>query len=1767
MLFKRVFLVVLLLLKFTSYSQVNLTAGAPTYFENFNTLANTGTPTWTDNTTPLVGWYSTKNGTTYGINTGSNNANNVYSFGASLATDRALGAISTATTHRFAVRIKNNDPVQSITSLTINFTGEHWRVNTTTQALVFEYQKGATALATGTWTADTNLDFGNLSTGAAAAIDGTLPANQAAKSSTITITLAPGEEIWLRWTKSATNSHGLAIDDLNIAATFVSPCTPPTNPSGSITGTTPACSSTTLTYTGTATAPVVNYWQTTATGISTANNAASPLAVTTSGSYFVRAYDPTSGSGCWSTTAVGPYAVVINPAPTITIQPSNQSIAAAQNTTFSVITSNATAYQWQVSTDSGATWTNLTNTGVYTTVTTATMNITGATFAMNGYQYRCVVSGTAPCAAVNSTAATLSVVNAINTIADLGTQVTAAFVPQATLDHVIFKFQVSPTVTTNLQGIANVVTAGTYVSADIVNLKVRYSVDNLLDAADVTLSTLTTPGAAGTKTFPAFTAQSITGGTTGYIFITADVSGTAVVGNTISLNAVTTANLIFSLGTKTGTTTAGGTQTIAPSAPLVPASFTKGCTTNTTQILNWTAPASGSYDGYIVVARQGGLNPHAITSLVASSQTFNTDFSLAPTYGSTAPLSRVIYIGTGTTATITGLTTGATYVFEIYTFRNNGPTNSVYSTTSRTTTQVIGLNNVTSASSTAGNTTGLIGWVNPNAICYDQVLVVVTSAAGITFTPSGDGSAYTANPAFTAFNQVVYASSGNNVNITGLTNGVTYYVEIFVRFGTQWSTGVEVSCTPQNIVPTVFKTGDLLLIAYNNNAAGGDDDIRLVTLVDVNPGTSFLWTNATYETGGSPAANVRTDKWYECRADIAPTGNVPYLEFTYNGATPIPAGSVFCITTDNGGTATVISCVSPSGTTYTTFTISGKSADGNSLLSHTSVNVSTSNPDSMFLMQGYFTYNASGSTFTGTVLSGVQDGGLWYTLADDLSGVVTPSANLRRSRKHPALECASLQANTTTGTYARSYTVSPAATYTVGNRAYLIGNIVNYSTNWTSSFGTCPSPSPFVINASDPFNKWNGSANTNWFDCNNWSLLTIPDELTDVVIDNTAVNDAVVDYTAANSDTFSDLAKCKDLTVSGRKVQIQGNVLNKLEVHGNLSISSTGIVDMDDSNTSTDDGQLYLYGNWTNSISNAAFEEGNGTVHFVGSATQVINSNVHTNVEQFFNVVLDNDFNTAVSNNLYAKGNLELKINKILTIGSGDHVFAYKKLTNNGDIIINNSGQLVQVDETDTNDGDYSGTRFRLTRTAQAKHYDYIYWSAPTENYTVTNLPTDYHYFWNPTYANTNGTQGNWNSASGSMVKGKGYIARASNNSTTAVALSATFTGKPNNGQLTLPISRGNYDGADYDADLTNATNALTTRYDDNWNLVGNPYPSAIDAEEFLVLNQSVIEGSIWVWKHGLNPTSSTSPFYNNYQYNYNPTSDYIKYNGLGSTEPDTFAGKIASGQGFMVNMLHAAATPNTLTFTNNLRADASIMSYDNTDFFRANWMQNQKHRIWLDIVNTNTGSKDRTLVGYATNATNGRDQLYDCISKITGDLSVYSMIQDEPFSIQGKGLPFNSNDRIPLGVNVNTNGTYQLALYKTDGLFAGQQAIYIEDKVTGHFHDLKASPFTFTLPQGVYNNRFVLRFNIPGSSLSNTDFTTSQTVITAVKNQVITAQSAEEPIQEIHVMDVLGRTLCLVKGNDTTTLSTPVLEVAHQTVVVKIQLESGIVVTRKVQL
>jgi hypothetical protein len=92
---------------------------------------------------------------------------------------------------------------------------------------------------------------------------------------------------------------------------------------------------------------------------------------------------------------------------TFTTHPSDSAVCPAGNTTFTGAASNATGYQWKVSTDGGTIYNNVANTAPYSGATTATLTITGATAGMNGYKYRLEASGSCPTATSN--VATLSI--------------------------------------------------------------------------------------------------------------------------------------------------------------------------------------------------------------------------------------------------------------------------------------------------------------------------------------------------------------------------------------------------------------------------------------------------------------------------------------------------------------------------------------------------------------------------------------------------------------------------------------------------------------------------------------------------------------------------------------------------------------------------------------------------------------------------------------------------------------------------------------------------------------------------------------------------------------------------------------------------------------------------------------------------------------------------------------------------------------------------------------------------------------------------------------------------------------------------------------------------------------------------------------------------------------------------------------------------------------------------------------------------------------
>ena len=199
--------------------QVSITSLPQTYTQDFDAvLGTTAITTWTNNTT-VVGWYITTAGLP--INTGSTNSNSCYNFGntgTNTNTDRALGAVSSSTSHRFGLRLKNNSS-SSITSFNISFTGEQWR-SFNSGLLTFDYQIGSTvtSITSGTFTTATAFDFTSLQTSSGTTLDGNASANRTSISGTLTVTVAAGSEIMFRWNRATSSSPGLGIDDLSITA-------------------------------------------------------------------------------------------------------------------------------------------------------------------------------------------------------------------------------------------------------------------------------------------------------------------------------------------------------------------------------------------------------------------------------------------------------------------------------------------------------------------------------------------------------------------------------------------------------------------------------------------------------------------------------------------------------------------------------------------------------------------------------------------------------------------------------------------------------------------------------------------------------------------------------------------------------------------------------------------------------------------------------------------------------------------------------------------------------------------------------------------------------------------------------------------------------------------------------------------------------------------------------------------------------------------------------------------------------------------------------------------------------------------------------------------------------------------------------------------------------------------------------------------------------------------------------------------------------------
>lgn len=527
---------------------------------------------------------------------------------------------------------------------------------------------------------------------------------------------------------------------------------------------------------------------------------------------------------------------------------------------------------------------------------------------------------------------------------------------------------------------------------------------------------------------------------------------------------------------------------------------------------------------------------------------------------------------------------------------------------------------------------------------------------------------------------------------------------------------------------------------------------------------------------------------------------------------------------------------------------------------------------------------------------------------------------------------------------------------------------------------------------------------------------------------------------------------------------------------------------------------------------------------------------------------------------------LTVKANGRLDIPTGNGIKVVDKIDvqTNGAFNVDNSGSIVQ-----TNNIANSGTVNIKRTTTPMYRYDYTYWNSPVtlaSGYTLAmlspNTLSDKYMRWQPTIG---GGSGNWITVSSAttMDPKMGYIVRApqsfSLNPSTKTPYTATFVGIPNNGDITVPIAIGTD---------TNVGGSVTVD-DDQWNLIGNPYASAVDIVSFLSdpSNSALVDGTIYVWTHNTPPSSAVqNPFYGTYTYNYT-AADYATVNKFGATATAATGGAtpsryIASGQSFFVKGL---ANGNA-KFTNSMRVSLQNNNFMKTGDTKTNpetqsvaGGEPERHHIWLNLANE-SGAFSQILVGYHAEATLNFDRGLDGQSFGGNGVTFYSVIPEMNLTIQARPLPFSDEDQIPLGYNADTQNTYQIGIDHLDGMF-DTHAIYLEDKVLNVIHDLRTAPYSFTSAAGTFTNRFVLRFN--NGTLGTGTFSL-ENGIKIMRSNELAVHSANEKIKNLIAFDLLGRKIDEYKNADANDIVLKNVKKSSSAILLKITLEDGTTIDRK---
>ncbi|MCB2406787.1 Kelch repeat-containing protein [Hymenobacter lucidus] len=271
---------------------------------------------------------------------------------------------------------------------------------------------------------------------------------------------------------------------------------------------------------------------------------------------------------------------------------------------------------------------------------------------------------------------------------------------------------------------------------------------------------------------------------------------------------------------------------------------------------------------------------------------------------------------------------------------------------------------------------------------------------------------------------------------------------------------------------------------------------------------------------------------------------------------------------------------------------------------------------------------------------------------------------------------------------------------------------------------------------------------------------------------------------------------------------------------------------------------------------------------------------------------------------------------------------------------------------------------------------------------------------------------------------------------------------------LTINEPAGNF----FELTGTNLTTGNVTRTgltyriagESGWQLIGNPYPSPIDWNRVGLNN---VDAAAYVYR-------STGQYDGGY-------TAYV--NGVGTNI-------IPMGQAFFVRV-SAVGASGTVAFTNASRE---------TTFTDPTYARPAKTetRPLLQLTlqrqgTTDAAGQDDFYVYEEAGASLGFDKDFDAL-KVQfngGDQpTIYQQAGSDYLAIQG--LPAGNSPRsVTLSVNAAVAGTYTFAPTQLLN-FAATEPVWLEDKLTGTWHNLQQGAYSVQLGQGLSTSRFVLHLH-----------------------------------------------------------------------------------------